>query len=58
MKHGFRHPAWRVWAMPAALALSSALGMVLGLFGSGIWRLLAGGLMAWPVAVGLWHLRR
>jgi hypothetical protein len=58
MKHGFRHRAWQVWAMPVALALSSAAGMVLGLLGSGLWRWLAGALMAWPVVVGLWYLRR
>lgn len=58
MKHASRHLAWQVWAMPAALALSCAAGMVLGLFGGGIWRLLGGVLMAWPVVVGLWYLRR
>lgn len=57
MKHAPRR-AWHVWAMPAALALGSAAGMVLGLFGSGLWRLLGGMLMAWPAAVGLWYLRR
>lgn len=52
------HRARNIWAMPAALAASSAVGMALGLFGGSIWRELGGVLMAWPAAVGLWHLLR
>lgn len=48
----------RVFGMPAALAVASAIGLLSALFGDGLWDWLSWGALGSPVAVIVWHTAR
>lgn len=50
-KRGFQ---WRLWGAPIALAVVSAVGLIAGLVGDGVWDALSWLGLGLPVAVCVW----
>ena len=49
-----RRGVWAVWGWPVAIALLSATGLVGGLWGDGLWDVLAWIGLGMPTAAALW----
>lgn len=49
---------WRLWGWPLALALLTAVGLVAGLLGDGLWDELSDLALGIPVLAGAWFALR